>query len=336
MNKRSNESPCDTCNSIPEGFVDVPKTLESNIDERLAFMREKTTKIGYRFVGRHSAIKVCNWTKETIRGHDTCYKKTFYNIDSNRCIQMTPVMFFCTFNCRFCWRNFNYTLPRSHEDWDDPKTVLDGIIHEQVKFLQGFFGSATVDKEKLAEAMTPRHVAISLSGEPCLYPHLPAFIDEIKSRGMTAFLVTNGTVPAMTEKLLDHQPTNMYLSLYGTTPEMYQRTAVPLIPDFWDRVMTSLAMLGKFDCNTVVRLTLTKGLNFTDPEGYARLVEQSGAKFVEVKSYMAVGGSRKSLQYTDMPLHEEIRAFAEQIAANSSYRIAKEKKISRVVLLERT
>ncbi len=323
------------CNAIPDGFIEAPRELDKSIDEKLDFMRRKTTEMGYRFVGRHSAIKVCNWTKESIRGKNVCYKNKFYGIESNQCVQMTPVMFFCNFNCLHCWRNFDYMLPRAKEDWDEPKAILDGCINAQLELLEGFHGNANVDKEKLTKAMMPKHVAISLSGEPTLYPYLPEFIDEIIGRDMTAFLVSNGTTPEMIERLLEHQPTNLYISFYGTTPEMYKRTAVPMIKDFWPRVLQSLNMLGKFDCNTVVRLTLTKGLNFTDPKGYADIIEKSGSKYIEVKAFMAVGGSRRVLQYSDMPLHSEIQEFAAEIERHSSYRIINEKQDSRVVLLSR-
>jgi len=335
-NLEENKKSCgEGCNAIPEGFIDVPSDLDRKIDARLDFMREKTTKMGYRFVGRHTAIKVCNWTKESIRGKNVCYKNKFYGIESNQCVQMSPAMLVCTFNCRFCWRNFNYILPRENEQWDDPKKILDGCIDAQTEILQGFWGNENVDVKKLKEAMTPKHVAISLSGEPTLYPRLPEFIDEIMGRNMTAFLVSNGTRPEMIERLLEHQPTNLYVSFYGTNPEMYKKTAVPMEKNFWESVNKSLKLLGKFDCNTVVRLTLAKGLNFTDPEGYARIIEQSGAKFVEVKGFMAVGGSRRSMKYTDMPLHKEIQEFAEKFEGNSSYKIISEKPDSRVVLLSR-
>ena len=323
---------CDGCNGIPDAFVDAP---DVSMDAKLDFMRKKSTEMGYRFVGRHSALKVCIWTRESIRGKNVCYKNKFYGIESNQCIQMTPAMFFCSFNCLHCWRNFDYTMPRQREEWDEPKSILDNCIREQVKILQGFFGSQSVDRKKLNDAMTPKHVAISLSGEPCLYPQLPEFIDEIKGRGMTAFLVSNGTVPEMIKRLLDHQPTNLYISLYGTTPEMYIKTAAPMITDFWEKINESLKLLGRFGCNTVVRLTLTKGLNFTDVKGYAELIERSGAKFIEVKSFMAVGGSRRILKYEDMPLFNETKEFAEQIERNSSYKITDEKADSRVVLLSR-
>ncbi len=323
----------DSCegNSIPDGFVEA----SGDVDKRLDFMRQKTTEMGYRFVGRHSAIKVCSWCKECIRGKNVCYKNKFYGIDSNRCIQMTPVMFFCTFNCLHCWRNFDYLLPRQQEQWDEPEDIIDGCIEAQKEFLQGFFGNPGVDKRKLDDAMEPKHFAISLSGEPALYPRLPEFIDKILERRMTAFLVTNGTRPEMIERLLNHQPTNLYLSFYGTSPDMYRRTAVPMEKDFWAKVNESLKLLGKFDCNTVIRLTLTKGLNFSDPKDYAKLIENSGAKFVETKAFMAVGGSRRVLKYEDMPLHSEIVEFAKEFERHSSYKIVNEKADSRVVLLSR-
>jgi wyosine [tRNA(Phe)-imidazoG37] synthetase (radical SAM superfamily) len=116
---------------------------------------------------------------------------------------------------------------------------------------------------------------------------------------------------------------------------MYKRTAVPMEKNFFEKASQSLKMLGKFDCNTVVRLTLSRGLNFTDPKGYAEIIEKSGSKFVECKAFMAVGGSRRVMKYEDMPLHSEIQEFAREFERHSSYRIINEKADSRVVLLSR-
>ena len=65
----------------------------------------------------------------------------------------------------------------------------------------------------LKEAFKPIHFAISLSGEPTMYPKLPELIDEIHKRGMTAYLVTNGSYPDMVEKLINHEPTQFYITL---------------------------------------------------------------------------------------------------------------------------
>src|SRR3990172_6727994 len=68
-------------------------------------------------------------------------------------------------------KNFDYLLPRSKEDWDNPINVLNGCIAAQQEVLQGFWGNESADKKKLGDAMMPKHIAISLSGEPTLYPY---------------------------------------------------------------------------------------------------------------------------------------------------------------------
>src|SRR3989338_7584702 len=103
----------------------LPKWLEYKI--------KLVERAGYRVVGKnkHSAIKVCHWTKEMIKGQNVCYKCKFYGIASNRCLQMTPVMFWCSFNCKFCWRNLGYTLHPEDVKWDSPKEIMDAAIKEQ-------------------------------------------------------------------------------------------------------------------------------------------------------------------------------------------------------------
>ena len=288
-------------------------------------------KKGYRFVGRHSAIKICEWCRESVRGNNVCYKEKFYGISSHRCIQMSPAVFFCDHKCLFCWRSTPF-LPKWSGVADEPTDIIDGCIEEQKKILQGFFGGEC-DKKKLREAMQPKHVAISLVGEPCLYPKLPQLIDEIKDRKMTAFLVSNGTQTAMIEQLLDSQPTNMYITLPAPDEKIYKKTCLP-DKNSWNNLLRSLSLLKKFD-RSVIRLTLAKGLNFIDAEGYAEIIEKASPDFIEVKAFMSVGGAREKIPYEDMPRHGEIKDFAEQIEKNSSYKIKNEKADSRVVLMGR-
>ena len=47
----------------------------------------------------------------------------------------------------------------------------------------------------------PKHIAISLTGEPTLYTRLGEFIELANRRGISTFLVTNGTLPMVLEKL---------------------------------------------------------------------------------------------------------------------------------------
>ena len=302
--------------------------------------RTRLEKIGYRFVGNHSAIKICEWTREAIRGKTRndvqsassrfCYKQKFYGIKTHRCLQLSPAIFSCTHNCLYCWRTLKFRKELNGEI-DKPEDILDNAVKEQKKILQGFWGS-DCNRSKLMEAERPNQVAISLVGEPCLYPKLAEFIDLIKQRNMTAFLVSNGTIPEMIEKLIGHQPTNMYITLPAPNKEIYKKTCMPIINDGWQRIMKSLSLLKEFD-KSVIRLTLAKNLNMLNPEEYAGLIENAGPSFLEIKAFMPVGGAVERLPYESMPRHIEIKDFAQEIEKNSSYKIKDEKDDSRVVLL---
>lgn len=297
---------------------------------------QRLEKAGYRFAGKskHSAVKICNWTREALRGNDVCYKQKFYGINTHRCLQMTPAVPFCTHKCTFCWRDTTITYPEWVGPVDDPVEILDGCIEAQREILQGFKGNENVEKKMFEEAMNPNQVAISLAGEPTLYPRLSELVDEINSRGATSFLVTNGTQPEMIKTLMEHEPYQLYMTLPAPDKQAYMKTCCPIISDGWERIQETLSLLNNFN-RSVVRLTLARGMNLLSAEKYAEMVRKSEPRFVEVKSYMAVGFSRKRLGVSYMPMHEEMLEFAQKIADNSGYRITNEKPNSRVVLLEK-
>jgi len=288
---------------------------------------------GYRLVGNHSAVKICEYCKKAIKGQDVCYKNTFYGIESWRCVQMSPT-FFCDHRCVFCWRDIEYVWPKWQGPVDDPKDIVDGCIKEHIKLLQGFKGNPNTIVDRLKEIGKPLHFAISLTGEPTMYPRLPEMIDYLKEKGITVFLVTNGTLPDMVEKLINHQPTQLYISVYGSNKEMHQRTANPITKDAWEMLQRSLSMMPKFNRN-VMRLTLVKDFNFMDPEGYAKLIEEYKPMFVEAKGFSHIGHSQERLEAQNMPYHNEIMEFAKKIEENSSYKVIDCKEESRVALLVR-
>ena len=43
-------------------------------------LKNKMKKQGYHFVGEHSAVKICEYTANGLRGETLCYKYTFYGI----------------------------------------------------------------------------------------------------------------------------------------------------------------------------------------------------------------------------------------------------------------
>lgn len=294
---------------------------------------------GFRFLGKykHSAIKTCEWARKALRNDGFCYKQKFYGIASHRCLQFTPALPFCTHRCLFCWRDIKITYPKWRGGIDKPKEILEEAIKEQREILQGFKGNPKVNMQRFYEAMLPNQIAISLAGEPTLYPKLPELIDETKKLNMSSFLVSNGTVPIMIKKLIKNPPTQIYITLPAPNEEIYLKICNPLIKNSWNRVIKSISLLRNFEefSRTVVRLTLVKNINFIEPEGYGKIIREFKPQFVEVKSFMSVGFARARLPYESMPLHEEIKKFSEKLSRYCKYSILDEKKESRVVVLKR-
>lgn len=293
---------------------------------RAILLRQK-----YKLFGNNAAAKLCTWTKHSLRSKGHCYKQKFYGIQSHRCLQMTPALNACTHNCLFCWRATQFTQAEVG-DPDKPEFIIEEAIKAQRKLLSGFGGFEGADKNKWKEAQNPNQAAISLSGEPTLYPFLSDLIDEFTKRNFTTFVVSNGTNP----KALEHiKPTQLYVTLPAPDADTYRRTCAPLLSNGWDRINESLEVMRDLKARTVLRLTLVRGLNMLDPKGYAKLIERSDADYVECKAYMAVGFSRQRLGMNFMPSHAEIREFAQQIADETGCIVTDEHLPSRVVLLSR-
>jgi tRNA wybutosine-synthesizing protein 1 len=294
----------------------------------------------YHLVGSHSAVKRCRWLYESLVHNRPCYKQKFYGIKSHQCIQMTPALHYCTMRCLFCWRAQSGDLShliwdeQTAPNWDDPEQIVETSIKTQIKLVSGYMGNPKTDRIKVLESLRPKHVAISLAGEPTLYPQLGELIHEFKKRSFTTFLVSNGTVPEALAKLSE-EPTQLYVSLCAYDEQCFKKTCRPQEARAWEKLNQTLAALPSFKCPTVLRLTLARHLNLERPELYAKLVEKANPTYVEPKAYMHVGFSRLRLSFENMPSHQEIRTFAEQLAHELSYKILDEASDSRVVLLSR-
>ncbi len=293
--------------------------------------RKTLEKQHYRIVGEHSGVKLCHWLKETLIRGRTCYKNTFYGIDSHRCLQMTPTIDQCTQSCLFCWRvqGFTETYLRSV---DDPEFILDESIKAQRVLLTGFKGDPRVKREMWEEAQEPKHVAISLTGEPTLYPRLGELIEAAHKRGMSTFLVTNGTTPKVLENL-DPLPSQLYVTIASPNEEIYKKLEVPLIPNGWGNIMKTLELLPSLDTRKVIRHTLVKGWNLGWLDEYAKLDSIAAPNFIEPKGYVFVGASRERMTLANMPSHEEIREFARGLEERTGYRILRERSDSRVLVM---
>ena len=213
--------------------------------------------------------------------------------------------------------------------------IIEGCLNENRRLLSGFGGNPNVNEEMLHEAKTPVHAAISLEGEPTLYPRLGELVEALYSEGFkSVFIVTNGTRPDVLGSL-GVEPTQLYLSLCAPDEETYRRTCRPTSSTLWGRVMETLELLNSFSCSTVLRHTLAPKLNMNNPEGYARLAELANATYMEPKAAMSVGAARERFGYDEMAWFEDIQRFAEEIAAVSSYDIVDEHERSNIVLLSR-
>jgi tRNA wybutosine-synthesizing protein 1 len=207
---------------------------------------------------------------------------------------------------------------------------LNGILREQQRILSGYGGSMTTDRSRLKEAQEPAHVAISLMGEPTIYPYLDELIREIDERGMTSFLVTNGTRPNVLENL---SPTQLYLSLNAPNEEIYNQVSNPSSKGLWERIKESLSILKDASSRTVVRMTIARGLNMTGLDGYSQLLELAEPDFIEAKAYMHLGRSRARLERDAMPDHSEIMDFSGKLSQVLGYVLVDEVPLSRVALM---
>ncbi|HDN90836.1 MAG TPA: 4-demethylwyosine synthase TYW1 [Candidatus Aenigmarchaeota archaeon] len=288
-------------------------------------------KQGYKIVGKYGAVKLCTWLKKSIKNEGFCYKQKFYGIESHRCLQFTPCLTFCTQQCIYCWRSFQGTETFMKE-WDDPKLLVEESIKAQRELIIGFKGYKGTDLKKFEEAMNPKHAAISLAGEPTLYPEIDELIEEFHKRNMTTFLVSNGTMPEVLERM-KNLPTQLYISVSAPSEEVYRKVCRPLLKDGWQRLNRSLEIFRTLKTRRVIRLTLVRELNMIDPKGFSKLIEKADPDFVECKAFMSVGFARKRLPYESMPLHEEIFKFAEELCEELNYKIIDEKRDSRVVLI---
>lgn len=297
----------------------------------------------YHLAGNHSAAKLCHWAKASLQGKGECYKSRFYGIKTHRCLQCTPCLQFCNHDCVFCWRALPWKgleaigKGSGGFSWGEPEKLVDALLEEQARIMSGFKGNPKVGKGQYDEAKKPAHAAISLSGEPCMYPHLGRLLGEFHSRGMTTFLVTNGTFPGRLAAL-EEPPTQLYVSMVAPNEEVYRKAIRPSSPKLWENYWETLRLLPKLGkrTRTVLRMTLARGINDSDFEGYAAQIKEAQPHYVEVKSMVFVGGARdpkRGLSLGSMLSMGEIEGIAGKLAALSGYFLADSHAPSRVALL---
>jgi len=258
-------------------------------------------------------------------------------------MEMTPTAMNCENRCVYCWRptEFYDTLEMPPELVDEPDVIVENLIEERRKLIVGFYGDARNNKKKIDESLLPTHYAISLSGEPTMYPKLPQLIKYLKSLKATKsiFLVTNGQEPQMLQKLADEDalPTQLYLSTNASNRKMFYRINRPLHNDAWERWMKSLRFLADVNTRTVLRMTLIRDYNdnLQFVNEFSEMMLQGNPHFIELKSYMHIGMSTKRLKENNMLDMGEIQKFSSELCEKiPGFSIMDESEISRIVVLQ--
>merc|ERR1711972_185251 len=298
-----------------EDLIEKFKNHKEMVDDTL---RATLTKQGYKLVGSHAGVKMCRWTKSMLRGQGGCYKNTFYGIASHQCMESTTNLA-CASKCVFCWRHQrNPTGTEWKWKLDDAKLVFDGLVKNHYDMVKQFKGVPGVTPKALAEAKKLRHAALSLVGEPIMYPEMDKFIGMLHENGISSFLVTNGTFPECIKSI--RTVTQLYLSVDAPTEKSHKAVDRPLHKDAWDRFIKSCEYLSKRNERKIFRLTMVKGWNDEELEQYASLVRIGKPDFIEIKGVTYCGNSwagntedKTVLGLKNVPFHEEVVEMCQRI-----------------------
>lgn len=300
----------------------------------------------YEIVGKHSAVQICRWTKNSLRDQGVCYKEKFYGIKSHLCCQMTPAVMWCPNKCIHCWRAIENTIgDELGQNIDDSKKIIEGCIKAQRKLLQGFNIDPKSKKKQLSkanqkkylEAQEPTQFAISLSGEPTLYNKIGELIEELRKSKKTSFLVTNGLYPEKLKELKENNqlPTQLYISVNIPNQQQYQAFHRSTKKDAWKRLLKSLEIMSTLSCRTIFRINLVRNINMDEQKinEFSILIKKAKPMFVEIKGYMSVGFARERLGYEKMPTYKEMKFFSEKLAKKTGLKLLDSHENSRAFVL---
>lgn len=258
-------------------------------------------------------------------------------------MEFSPAGMYCENRCVYCWRPMEFydAMKMEPEQVAEPEQILRKLMGERKKLIDGFYGDSRNDNQRLDESLLPTHYAISLSGEPTMYPKLPELIKYLKSLEATKsiFLVTNGQEPDMIQKLQDEDalPTQLYLSTNAADYESFIKINKPKYDDSWERWNRTLDMLKDLDTRTVLRITLIR--NYNDQKemipAFADMFRKASPHFIEIKSYMHIGRSTNRLEHENMLEMSEVKKFSEEIAKQSKiFSVMDESLVSRISILQ--
>lgn len=333
----SEESNFASFKTQPKNHIGEEKSKIVPRDMVTPMLHKALTKQGYKIIGSHSGVKICRWTKAMLRGRGGCYKHTFYGIASHLCMETTPSLA-CANKCVFCWRH--HTNPVGTEwrwNMDDPQLIVDGALENHYRMIKQLKGVPGVDAARFKEAMRVRHCALSLVGEPIMYPKINDFVKILHEKEISTFLVTNAQFPDRIDQL--SPVTQLYVSVDASTKESLKKIDRPLFKDFWERFLACLESLHRKKQRTVYRLTLVRDYNVDELASYVELIKRGMPDFIEVKGVTFCGYSGANpLTMANVPYHWEVAEFCRKLlrdagSALKDYELACEHEHSCSVLI---
>jgi len=173
----------------------------------------------------------------------------------------------------------HYALEKEIECCIDSRDELETLIHRELT-------TPNEIMEAHSQAKFPNHAAISLDGEPLMYPKISELVEEFRKRNMTTFIVTNSTLPEKV-KSLDSYPSQMYFTLAAPNERIYKKACRPIIKDGWNEITESMNLVESLPCRTLIRLTAVKNLNINEElvKEYVKIVEKANPNFFEIKGF---------------------------------------------------
>ncbi len=200
-------------------------------------------------------------------------------------------------------------------------------------------------RQVFKDAQNPKHAAISLAGEPMLYPEIGDLVAEFRHREMTTFIVTNGTQPEKIKQLASKNqlPTQLYVTLAAPSAELYQELCRPGEPGEWEKLQESLRLLKDLPTRTVIRITCVKHANMdlSFVPAYGEIIREAQPDFLDLKGFTIQAhalemqdryqGAHDLLEYS--PTHEELSAFAHEFEEQFGFEILESIPVSRDLLL---
>ncbi|MFO8019163.1 MAG: radical SAM protein [Promethearchaeia archaeon] len=237
-------------------------------------------------------------------------------------------------------QRFIKPVDKNYEYYVLDEDIVDSIDdrHEIELLMNRELTSPDEIMEIHSEAMRPNHAAISLDGEPYLYPHISSLVKEFRNRDMTTFIVTNGTLPEKIEQM-ESYPSQLYISLPASNEKQYKKVCRPKIKEGWNKIMKTMDLVETLPCRTLIRLTAVKNLNIKEKniEEYVKIIKKANPNFLEIKGFTLQAKalrinkrlkSGKPASYY-FPDYDDLKNYAKKVEEVSNFPLIYENEVSR-------